>query len=220
MKTKKSRKGVLGLGSVSTAYYLHRIHEKYNAKNEEFSTCPLVLYQVDFQQINPYMPDQFQHLEPALSSYLEEVKSMDISHLLIPNISLHETLDRLESPVHICHAVEEALRFLKQKNIVTLTIFGTSYTMNSTYLQGKFSKENIELIVPQKDDHEWIDLFRKKVYAEKATATEVEYFQGLITKYNRQMPVLLACTELSVFSMRANEMCVDMVELQIDAFLK
>ncbi|MGA9211229.1 hypothetical protein [Kaistella sp.] len=44
MKTDLPHHRILGLGSISTQYYLQRIHQKYQEQNQEFSTYPLLLY--------------------------------------------------------------------------------------------------------------------------------------------------------------------------------
>lgn len=220
MKTEAPFRGILGLGSVSTNYYLQRIHQKYKDNNQEFSTCPLLLYQIDFQELNPFLPNDFKVIKPKLQHYLREVQNLGISKILIPNITLHETLDQIKSSVKICHAVDLTLKFLKENNMSSITLFGTNYTMNSAYIQGKFKLENIAIVLPQKEDQLWIDDFRKAVYTTSATPSQQLEFHNLIQKYGQENPVVLACTELSVFSLKEESVCVDMAELQIGEFLK
>lgn len=220
MKSQLLYRGILGLGSNSTNYYLQRIHQKYQEQNQEFSTCPLMLYQIDFQELNPYLPSEFSFLKTTLKNYLNQLSELGISKLLIPNITLHETLDQIESPLEICHAVDLATKYLMENNISKITLFGTLYTMNSDYLKSKLFVKNIEIVLPEKRDQEYIDFFRKEVYNGKATDTQINYFQDLIKKYSENNKVLIACTELSMFSSKNGKHCVDMAELQIEDFLK
>ena len=215
-----SFRGILGLGSVSTNYYLQRIHQKYKDNNQEFSTCPFLLYQIDFQELNPFLPNDFEVLKPKLENYLEQVHNLGVTKLLIPNISLHETLDQIESPFQICHALDLTLKYLKENNITSITLFGTNYTMNAAYIKEKFKSENIAIVLPQKEDQVWIDDFRKAVYTSSTTLSQESEFHDLIRKYGKKKPVVLACTELSVFSLKEESLCVDMAERQIEEFLK
>ena len=214
------KKGILGLGRVSTTYYFNEIQRRYELLHDEFSTCNLLLYQIDFQEINPFLPDNFENLIPKIESYFDQISKMEISHLLVPNITLHETLDKIDLPFEIYHPIDLTLNHLLEKAISEIYIFGTLYTMNGKYISEKFAQKAVKILKPTAADQTWIDGSRKAVYDEMQTADEVIHFQNLIQKYSEKSPVLLACTELSVFSPKDNPACIDMAELQIEAFLK
>ena len=218
--SKSISKGVLGLGEASTAYYLNQIHQKFNERNEEFSTCPLLLYQVDFQEVNPFLPDQFQELISRVTEYLNKISELGISKLLVPNITLHETLDQIIHSIEHCHPVQLTIEHLIKNRISEVIIFGTLYTTNSEYLKRNFLEAGINIIPPESEDQLWIDDFRKKVYKEESTANEIEAFQNLIKKYIQHKPLVIACTELSIHCLKKESHCIDMADLQIEEFLK
>ncbi len=220
MKEESVSRGILGLGAVSTAFYVKQIHRKYQQLNEAFSTCPFIMYQIDFQEINPFLPNQFSVLIPTIQNYLDKFSDRGISKLLIPNITLHETLDQIEIPFEIFHPVDLALKYLEENRMAEIYLFGTLYTMNSEYLHSKFKEKDIKILKLAESDQIWIDDFRKKVYSEKATSTEIEDFKNLLGKYSVKNPVVIACTELSVFAPKENPSCIDMMNLQIEEFLK
>ena len=213
-------KGVLGLGAVSTAFYLKEIHRKYQEKNDQFSTCPLLVYQIDFQEINPFLPNQYEVLIPKLKETLKEITTLGITILLIPNITLHETLDQIKIPLEICHPVDLTLKHLNDNQISEVYLFGTLYTINSEYLKSRFLAKKVKVLQPVEADQKWIDDFRKKVYQGNETLEEITFFQTLIQKYSEKNAVVIACTELSVFSLKENPSCIDMMDLQIEEFLK
>ena len=74
--------------------------------------------------------------------------------------------------------------------------------------------------LPSKEDQDWIDDFRKSVYSQKSSSEETLKFQQLIRKYSSKSPVIIACTELSLFSLKNDSSCIDMADLQIEEFLK
>ncbi|WP_417428050.1 aspartate/glutamate racemase family protein [Halpernia sp.] len=220
MKIENHTKGVLGLGKESTLYYLDRIHQKFSEIKGGFSTCPMLLYQIDFQEINTFLPNQFSFLKPKVEFYLNKISELGISKLIIPNITLHETLELIKIPFEICHPVDLTIKYLKKKNISEIVIFGTIYTMNSDYLKEKFNSENIKIIQPSLKDQENIDNFRKSVYDKKTSKSQVDNFQFLIKKYSDKYSVVIACTELSIFAPKENKNILDMAELQMEEFLK
>ena len=218
--SKSISRGVLGLGAVSTAFYLREIHKKYQERNQEFSTCPLQVYQLDFQEVNPFLPNQFKVLIPKLEDHFKRIRALGISKLLIPNITLHETLDQMKIQLEICHPVDLTLKYLKENQISEVYLFGTLYTMTSAYLHSRFSGKMVKLLKPSDSDQTWIDEFRQRVYQENVTFEEITAFQSLIRKYSEKNEVVIACTELSVYSLKENPSCIDMMDLQIEEFLK
>lgn len=213
-------KGVLGLGKASTLYYLAEIQKKYQEMNHEFSTSPLLLYQIDFQEINPFLPNNFEVLIPQLKNYFSQIYTLGISKLLVPNITLHESLDQMELAIKICHPIDLTIQYLQRKNISKVYLFGTLYTMNSEYLKDKFSKNDISLLKPTEKDQYFINDFRKEVYKETQTPNQVLNFQNLIRRYSGENLIVIACTELSIFSLKVNPPCIDMMDLQIEEFLR
>lgn len=214
------QKGILGLGKESTSYYLDQIQTQYHLKNEEFSTCPYLLYQIDFQEINPFLPDQFSILIPNLELYFDQIMKLGITKLLVPNITLHQTLDQMKFDFEICHPVSLTAKYLQEQSFSKATLFGTHYTMNSTYLKEKFADSHVELLVPSAEDQKWIDEFRKHVYLKDESVKDIADFQNLIQKYSVDYPVIIGCTELSIHSVKDNPNCIDMADLQIEDFLK
>ena len=213
-------KGVLGLGAVSTAFYLKEIHRKYQERNHQFSACPLLMYQIDFQEINPFLPNQYEVLIPKLKEVLQEITTLGITKLLVPNITLYETLDQIKIPLKICHPVDLTLKHLEDIQISEVYLFGTLYTMNSEYLKARFFAKKVKVLQLVESDQKWIDDFRKKVYQRNETLEEITFFQSLIRKYSEKSAVVIACTELSIFSLKENPSCIDMMDLQIEEFLK
>ena len=92
--------------------------------------------------------------------------------------------------------------------------------MNSEYLKSRFLAKKVKVLQPVESDQKWIDDFRKKVYQGNETLEEITFFQTLIQKYSEKNAVVIACTELSVFSLKENPSCIDMMDLQIEEFLK
>jgi aspartate racemase len=60
-----------------------------------------------------------------------------------------------------------------------------------------------------------IDKVRKQIYANKETDELITKFHLLIKKYTQKNPVVLACTELSIFNPINNNDLLDMAQFQI-----
>ena len=112
--------GVLGLGVYSTNFYMNELHKKYYQFKGGFATFPFLLHQVDFNLINPFLPNQFEKLIPKLEGVILELEKYPIQKWIIPNITLHETFDKLDKKVDVIHPIEVVSKFCALKQINSL----------------------------------------------------------------------------------------------------
>ncbi len=213
---KKQKLGILGLGNRSTLFYINELNKRYNKCHAEFSTFPFLLYNTDFSLLNPFLPNNFEKLVPQLTIYLEELHDLGVTQLLIPNITLHETLDRIDCRLSVIHAVDSTIEAMKKIGKTEAVVFGSKYTMQSMYLKNKFSEQGIRLISPAEDDMTLIDQMRKKVYDEEENKAVLEQYNALLKMYTFKTSVVLACTELSVINNNTNSRVLDMALNQIN----
>lgn len=211
--------GLLGLGSYSTLYYLEQLNTLYNQRKGGFSTCPLVMFNVDFELINPYLPDQFDKLEQPLQIHLDALQHMGVSRIVVPNITLHEAIEQLPahqtSPYPLVHPIDVALEKLQADQQTEAYIFGSRYSMQADYLRDRFQVGGISLLQPEEEDKIFLDELRQKVYQGKQTDHELHVYQKMLNHYTQERPVVIACTELSVALNEGQHRVYDMVGEQI-----
>lgn len=212
---KKALLGILGLGSRSTLFYIDKLNRQYNECNVAYSTCPFLLYNTDFSLLNPFLPNNFEKLIPQLTTYLNELTDLGVTQLLIPNITLHETLDKIECKLSVIHPIDIAISKLKEMNKTEAVVFGSHYTMTSDYLKNKFVEQNITLVSPTKDELVLIDKVRQQVYSGEDNSQEIKEYYELIKSYASRSTIILACTELSIINSEPPTQVLDMALCQI-----
>jgi len=216
------RLGLLGLGSRSTIFYLKQLNKHYNTAFGADNTCPLLLLNANFEELNPYLPNQFERLEPTLLKYLNSINTLPIEQLMIPNITLHESYDRLK--LHnafgykVIHPVKSTLNQLQQDGQQDAFLFGSNYSMNSTAINKQFNHAGINLLQPNQHDMVTIDNIRQLVYANKETPKDTQQFNALIERYKASYPVVVACTELSIAIKVNTTNIYDMAMIQMASF--
>ena len=135
--------GILGLGSRTTQFYIQQLNQKFNDKYGGYSTCPFMLLNTNFNEINPYLPDDYNVLENVLENYLNKLIAKEVNTVLIPNITLHETFDRIKSKiegsVEFIHPVHSTIQQLMLNGKSEALILGSGYTMNSSVMKSFFS---------------------------------------------------------------------------------
>jgi aspartate racemase len=217
----KIKLGILGLGSRSTTFYINELNTLYNQEKGGYSTCPFTLLNYNFAAINSLLPYASDSLDAIVQDYITELEKTDIESILIPNITLHETIDRLVTKKKIIHPIHLAVAKIKEKNWSKIVLFGSMHSMQSHYISSNFKAHDIEVVLPSEEDRLRIDEVRNRVYSETETVEFIQDYHLLIEKYTTNNPVVLACTELSVFNPKNNNKNIlDMAQLQITEAVK
>jgi aspartate racemase len=212
----KIKFGMLGLGSRSTLFYIKELNSHYNQKIGGSSACPFLLLNINFDTINSLLPNTSQELDILLKAPLNELEQMDIKHILIPNITLHETIDRFViQEKNVIHPIHLTVSKIKQNKWSKIVLFGSLHTMKSDYIPSIFNANGIEIELPTQEDMLFIDEVRKQIYANIETDEFIAKYHLLIKKYTDKNPVVLACTELSIFNPTNNNNLLDMAQVQI-----
>ncbi len=214
--TPPSSLGLLGLGARTTSFYLTYLNKIYTENFNGDGTFPLTLVNTNFDQINRYLPAQFDKLALVLKPYLSQV---NCARLIVPNITLHETLDVMRTS-NLIHPVYETIRFLQQDNCSKVILLGSQYSMKAPYLSDMLKVNGIDVMKPLEDEQIQLDIWRKRIYAYQETTSDVLAYQGLIRSYSLIAPIVVACTELSLITPQTQSNIYDMTRIQMRAAFK
>ena len=208
--------GIIGLGSKSTTYYIELLNLFYNKKHGGFNTCPFTMININFNEINPFLPNDNININRNALPYLHYIDSLKISELLIPNITIHQAIDNLiiteKFNFKLIHPVDLLISHLKLNGIENVIILGTKHTMEGNYIQSKLKQNNIYVTKVTENVIKEIEKIRIEIYN-----GNLEYKKNYLTKFAKSQPnlkVILACTELSVLA-NQNSLFIDMATLQI-----
>ena len=114
--------GIIGLGYRTTAYYLKKLNSLYNNNFGGDSTCPYFLLNVNFDKINPFLPYQFDKYEPVLQTAITTLtKQANLDAILVPNITLHQSLNKLNGTISV---IDPILLGLEELNIRKISMPG------------------------------------------------------------------------------------------------
>lgn len=191
--------GILELGAYTTSYYLEEI-KKIGFSNST-KTIQIKVHPTNFDRINMHLPYGFKELIPIVEKEIIATNELGIDVLVIPNMTLHLTVDQMNLPTNIrnkiIHPFHEIIQELKSKNVNKISLFGTRHTMQSEYIKAYFISENISISEISQKDIQEIDALRLAVYARGPSVSLSKEFQNLGAKYIN--PVII-CTELSLIN--------------------
>jgi len=219
----KINTGILGLGSKSTLYYIEELNRLYKKEHGGFSTFPFKLLNTNFDEINSLLPNYSEELDTAVTKYLYQLLELNIQAILIPNITIHETVDKIidreKMGATIIHPLIETNAILQDNNVKEVLLLGTYYTMNSTYINSYFKKNNILVMKPSQQEMETIDRIRKEVYIGVNINGNTKLLKELTDRFTQDHHVVIACTELSMINSESNVRIHDMAKIQIEETL-
>lgn len=207
---------VWGMSGSATRWYMQRIQSAVGTE----ATPPL--YPTDFEAINALLPSPSEALETLLETQLATLPR-SIRHLLVPNITIHHTLDGMDLHerfgLELLHPVAETVRALQAQGLDRAVFFGTRHTMQPGYLSQALEANGIEIVFPSTEHIQLVDQHRLRVYEGTSTPEQDQAFNALVRAYADKQPVVLACTELSMTFAGQHRNVFDMARLQVDAFV-
>ena len=192
-----------GLGPESTIDYYQNIIGLYRERQQDGSYPQFIINSVDLKKGLDFMAAS--DLAGMAGYLLEEIQKLSCAGAdfgLIAANTPHIVFDDIapKSPIPLISIVEATCAAAKTRKLKRLALFGTRYTMQGTFYQKVFSREGIELLVPEPNDQDYIhDKYMNELVPGKFLA---ETRAGLLAIVDRMKAntdidgVILAGTEL------------------------
>ena len=148
-----------GIGPESTIDYYRSIILTYRQEKGDDSNPSIVINSVDM----PKMVAMFEANDLAgVAGYvvgeLQRLAGAGADFGLLAANTPHIVFDEIQrrSPIPLISIVEATCAAAKTRKMKRLSLFGTRYTMQGTFYQKVFSREGIELVVPEAEDQDYI----------------------------------------------------------------
>jgi aspartate racemase len=148
-----------GLGPESTIDYYGRIIALYRARTGDGSYPQFIINSINMKKGLDFMDAN--NLAGMAEYLLEEIDKLaraDATFGLISANTPHIVFDEVasKSPIPLISIVEATCAAAKARKLERLALFGTRYTMQATFYPKVFSREGIELLVPDPEDQNYI----------------------------------------------------------------
>ena len=192
-----------GFGPESTLDYYRLLIEQYRQLEGEGSLPEIIIYSMDvYALLNMVGQKQLDALTDYLLKGIQALAGAGADFGFISANTPHIVFARLRelSPIPLISIVEETSRKVKEIGLKRVGLLGTSFTMQSTFYQEVFEKDDITIIVPQEGEQEYI---QNKLMTEiELGVFKEETRKGLLSIAKRMIDqdaiegLILGCTEL------------------------
>jgi aspartate racemase len=192
-----------GLGPESTLDYYQRIIALYRERTDDDHYPEFVIASVDLRKGLDFMDaNNLSGMGDFLIEAIGKIAGAGADFGIICANTPHIVFDEiaLKSPIPLISIVEATCAAAKAQNLNRLALFGTRYTMQADFYPRVFSRDDIELFVPDGKDRDYL---HEKYFSELVTGKFLpETRAGLLAIIDRMKAmsdidgVILAGTEL------------------------
>jgi aspartate racemase len=199
-----------GMSWESTVTYYQVINETVKRELGGLHSAKLLLYSVDFDEIERYQASgEWDKSAEVLSDAAMRLENAGADFIVICTNTMHKVAPQIKEhiSVPIIHIAEATAEKLKEQGITTVGLLGTKYTMTQDFYKSKLVEAGIHVLIPNDDDAETVN---SVIYHELCLGNirreSKEAYLSVIKKLADAgaQGVILGCTEIGLLIKQAD----------------
>ncbi len=193
-----------GMSFESTLSYYKIINEEVNLALGELHSAKILLYSVDFAQIEEYQAKgEWNKSANYLADIAATLEKAGADFIAICTNTMHKIAPQIKEKIQIpiLHIASATADEIKRNNIKKIALLGTKYTMIQDFYKRILIDCGIEVIIPSQADIEIVnDIIYNELCAGIINGTSKEKYVKIINKMEMQgaQGVILGCTEIGL----------------------
>lgn len=193
-----------GMSWESTVTYYQILNRVINEKLGGLHSARLLLYSVDFQEIEwCQKQDQWDKSAIILSEAARALEKGGADCLIICTNTMHKVADQIQKAISIplLHIADMTVEVLKEAGLKKIGLLGTSYTMEQDFYKKRIEAHNIQVIVPDADDRIQINriIFEELCHGRIYPESKQIYLSVINHLKNKGVEgIILGCTEIGL----------------------
>ncbi|MEA4933576.1 MAG: aspartate/glutamate racemase family protein [Lawsonibacter sp.] len=199
-----------GMSWESTVTYYQIINETVKAQLGGFHSAKILLYSVDFAEIEAYQASsEWDKSAEVLARVAENLEKAGADFIVICTNTMHKVAPQMAVHVHIpiLHIAEATAAELKKQNIRRVALLGTKYTMTQDFYREKLVEAGIDVLIPDADDVETVNrvIYNELCLGKILPASKQDYLKIIDKLAARGAEgVILGCTEIGLLISQAD----------------
>ena len=191
-----------GTNWVSTVDYYKLINQEVNNRLGGLNSAKILLYSVNFEEFRPPTdPNEWGEVSKRLSNIAQRLENAGAECIVLCANALHMAAEIVQQNVHVplIHIAEATAKEIKNNKLTRVGLLGTRITMEQSFFKDKLLSYQIEALIPDRDEREFI---HESIFSELAKGiftqeTKRRYLQ-IITRFVAQgaQGIVLGCTEI------------------------
>ncbi len=191
-----------GTGWVSTVEYYRIINQQINERLGGLSSAKMLLYSVNQQEFRPATDQAGLHeFADYLTGVAKRLETAGADCLLLCANTPHMAADLVQKEIGIplIHIAEVTAKAILKKNMKTVGLLGTKFTMEQPFYKERLAKFGIATLVPEESEREYIHRtimteLEKAILKDETRKRYLEIIDSLVKRGAEG--VILGCTEI------------------------
>jgi len=193
-----------GMSWESTVSYYKIINETIKEKLGGLHSAKIILYSVDFAEIEEYQSKgDWDKSAILLASVAMRLEQASADYIVICTNTMHKVAPYIQKKINIpiIHIAETTAEALKKNNVKKVALLGTKYTMTQDFYKEIIQQNGIEVIIPNEKDVEIVnDIIYNElclgIISDKSRREYIRIIDSL--KADGAEGVILGCTEIGL----------------------
>lgn len=149
-----------GMSWESTVTYYQIINETIKRELGGLHSAKLLLYSVDFSEIEEYQANgEWSKSAEVLSDAAVNLEKAGADYIVICTNTMHKVAPEIQKNISIpiIHIAEATANELKSKGISKVGLLGTKYTMTQEFYKSKLIENGIDVVIPGQEGVEAVN---------------------------------------------------------------
>lgn len=193
-----------GMSWESTVSYYQIINERIKEKLGGLHSASLLLYSVDFAEIEKYQSNgEWEKSAELLGKAALNLQKAGADFIIICTNTMHKVAPQIQEQIAIpiIHIADATADILIDAGIQTVALLGTRYTMTEDFYKEKLIARGIKVLIPDAEEMETVNqvIYEELCQGIISKASKETYLQ--IIEHLREkgaQGVILGCTEIGL----------------------
>lgn len=193
-----------GMSWESTVSYYQIINERIKEKLGGLHSASLLLYSVDFAEIEKYQSKgEWEKSAELLGKAALNLQKAGADFIAICTNTMHKVVPQIQEQIAIpiIHIADATADILIDAGIQTVALLGTRYTMTEDFYKEKLIARGIKVLIPDAEEMETVNqvIYEELCQGIISKASKERYLQ--IIEHLREkgaQGVILGCTEIGL----------------------
>lgn len=193
-----------GMSWESTVTYYQLINETVKKELGGFHSAKIVLYSVDFAEIEKCQSDgDWEKSASILSEAAKSLEKAGADYVVICTNTMHKVVPQIKEQINIpiIHIAEATASELQKNHINKVALLGTKYTMTQDFYKDKLIENGIDVLIPDAQEIETVNnvIYNELCLGVISDKSKKKYI-NIIEKLAKQgaQGVILGCTEIGL----------------------
>ena len=191
-----------GAGWPSTLEYYRIINQETNKILGGLNSAKIMLSSFNYAMIDALnKKDDHAGVSELVLEAAQRLKKASVDFLIICSNKIHQYVDVIEKEtgLKVVHIADATAKEIKKKNIPTIGLLGTKFTMEMDFYKKRLQDTNIISLVPEKPERDFIhEVIMNELLKEIFKIETKDKFLKIINELTKRgaKGIVLGCTEI------------------------